>query len=132
MELPVKGNYHVVNRSKDEVLAEYVILADSLWPRMKGLLGTSELAPGHGLILDPCNSIHTFFMAYAIDVIFVDKSHKIVEIMPAVKPWRLTRMIMKAHCVVELPAGSLEGTNAEVGDQLEWFKPNEGEATVRG
>lgn len=109
----------IVNRTRDAILAESADLADSLFSRMRGLLGTSELPTGHGLVIEPCNSIHTFFMAYPIDVVFVDKEGRVVKVMEAVKPWRLTAMYPRARSVVELPAGALAGTGTTEGDLIE-------------
>lgn len=109
----------IVNATRGVTLAEDATLADSLWTRLRGLLGTSELKAGAGLVIDPCNSIHTWFMAYAIDVLFLDDAGVVVKVLPAVPPWRVTRPYLNARRVVELPAGALVGTGTAEGDRIE-------------
>jgi uncharacterized membrane protein (UPF0127 family) len=85
--------------------------------RNKGLLGRPELAGETALILAPCNSIHTFFMKFAIDVAFVDRRGTIVRQRAAVGPWRI-QVALGAFAVVELAAGTLARANTEPGDRL--------------
>ena len=108
----------ILNETRGVTLAEAATLTETMWERMRGLLGTSELAPGSGLVLDPCNSIHTFFMAYAIDVLFLDGDGRVVRVLERLAPWRLTRIYFQARSVVELPAGSLAGTGTVQGDLI--------------
>ena len=109
----------IINRTRDVTLAEDAALANTLWTRMRGLLGTSELPQGTGLVIEPCNSIHTFFMTYPIDVLFLDKSGEVVKVLEVVKPWRLTAMYPRARSVLELPAGALSGTGTTEGDVIQ-------------
>jgi uncharacterized membrane protein (UPF0127 family) len=86
--------------------------------RNRGLLGRTSLSDGDGLILAPCNSIHTFFMQFAIDVAFVRRDGHVVKIRKAVRPWRLSAAV-RAFAVVELPTGVLDRTDTLVDDQLQ-------------
>lgn len=108
----------VLDKTKNTVLATEAILADTLFARVKGLLGTKELAKGSGLILKPCNSIHMFFMRYPIDVIFLDAQNKVVGVASNIRPWRLSRVFWKARLAVELPADTVAETRTEVGDEI--------------
>lgn len=108
----------IENATRGTVLATRAELAGSAGTRMKGLLGRTEFPEGEGLIIDPCNSIHTFFMAFAIDVVFVDGQDRVVRVCPRVVPWRLTRIVFRARKVIELPSGTLEKQGAGPGDQL--------------
>jgi uncharacterized protein len=94
--------------------------------RRRGLLGRQALAPGEGLWLVPCESVHTFFMRFAIDLIFLDRKHRVKKLKSAVQPWRLA-VCLTAHSVIELPAGTLRERPTHRGDQLE-FHP----AALRG
>ena len=90
--------------------------AESMFSRIVGLLGRSSLPQGHGLLISPCNQVHTFFMKFAIDVIFLDSSNCVVKLCPNLKPWRLTPIVWKAKAVLEVPQGEAEGL--QVGYQL--------------
>lgn len=100
------------------VIADQVLVADQLLTRMKGLLGTSALAPGEGLWIVPTNSIHTFGMNYAIDVLFLGREHRVVDMVPNLKPWRMLLPRWKAVSCLELPAGTIRSSGVMVGDQL--------------
>lgn len=107
------------NKTKDIVIGDHVALADTFWKRLKGLLGTSCLPAGHGLLIKPCSSVHTFGMRYPIDVLFVDKNHKIVKIAAEIGAGKGS-MASGGSYVVELPAGTARQTACTVGDILEW------------
>ena len=92
-------------------------IADSFWPRLKGLLGTSALAEGQGLLLSPCNSVHTFGMRYAVDVIFLDSAWRIHKIVENMAPWRGS-CCWRAAAVLELPAGTVRQAGLQVEQQL--------------
>lgn len=101
-----------------DVITPRLRRADSMWARMRGLLGTSSLAPDEGLWITPCNSIHMFFMRYAIDAIFVDEQLQVVRVHAHVKPWKMARGGKHAHSVLELPAGTSTFHRIRVGDRL--------------
>jgi uncharacterized protein len=100
-------------------LAREVRLARSMWARFWGLMGRGSLADGHGVWIRPCSSVHTFFMRFPIDVIFLDRSNRVVKIVPAMKPWRTALGGRDAHSVLELNAGIAEGVDLRTGDSLE-------------
>ena len=104
------------NKTKNIVLAENVIVADSFFKRMKGLLGRKELNPGEGLILKPCNSVHTFFMRFPIDIVFVDKNNKVIKTVLSLRPFFLTGIYLSSHSCIELPSGTINSTSTVKGD----------------
>ena len=106
----------ITNVTRNVVLAEQAMLADSAFSRMRGLLGRPCPEPGGGMVLVPCAEIHTFFMGYPIDVCFVSRGFEVLRIHPAIPPWRMTLPCLGAHYTVELPPGGLGPT--EVGDRL--------------
>ncbi|MDD5119827.1 MAG: DUF192 domain-containing protein [Candidatus Omnitrophica bacterium] len=112
----------LINTTKNTVLAENVFLANKSLSRIKGLLGKKVFLPDQAIILDPCNSVHTFFMHFAIDVIFVDRNYKVVKILPKLSPNRITSVYWHSSKVIELPAGSLSLTNTQDQDQLQLIK----------
>lgn len=80
----------------------------SLWFRTKGLLGRRYLQSDEGILLKPCNGIHTFFMQFPIDLVFIDKAGKITRMYENFKPWRMTLPSFKDHATIELAAHTLK------------------------
>ena len=111
----------VSNLTRRTVLATHMELADSGPKRNKGLLGREGLAPGEGLWIVPCESVHTFFMQFPIDLVYLDRDHRIKKLRNAVPPWRLSACLT-AHSILELPAGVISNTQTQPGDTLE-FSP---------
>ena len=110
--------WHVTNVTRDQPLADRVLLADGFWNRFKGLMGRAELPMGEGLHLRPCNSVHTFFMRIPIDVLFLDTEGTVVKLFPALPPWRTTAPVRGVRSVLELPVGVIAASGTRVGDQL--------------
>jgi uncharacterized protein len=92
-------------------------LADTSSKRRTGLLKHERLEPGDGLWIVPCESVHTFFMKFPIDLVYLDRKQKVRKVRHAVPAWRLS-MCLTAHSIVELPAGMIEKTGTKVGDEL--------------
>jgi uncharacterized membrane protein (UPF0127 family) len=86
--------------------------------RKKGLLGRERLEPGGGLVIAPCGGVHTFFMRFAIDVVFVARDGRVLRVRHAVKPWRLA-IALRAFGVIELPAGAAAACGIGPGTRLE-------------
>lgn len=107
----------VRNHTRGSVLAEAAEMADTSAKRRTGLLKHQSLEPGDGLWIVPCESVHTFFMKFPIDLVYMDKSKRVRKLRHAVGPWRLSACLT-AHSVLELPAGTLVRTKTEVGDEL--------------
>lgn len=111
--------YQVINENRQSQLGQQVAMARSFWRRGKGLMFRAELPAGTGLVIDPCSSIHTFWMRFPIDVLYVDKNGTVLRADRAMKPWRLGPLFVRhGHLVIELPAGTIERTGTEQGDQL--------------
>lgn len=101
-----------------EALATRAEMARSLMARMVGLLDRRVLEEGEALILTACRSIHTCFMRFAIDAVFVDRQWGVVAIARALPPWRMTSPVWQASAVIELPAGTAQRVQLAVGDRL--------------
>jgi uncharacterized membrane protein (UPF0127 family) len=99
------------------VVCERCTVADGFVSRLLGLLGRRELPRGEGLLISPSSSVHTAFMRFAVDVVFLDRALQIVEVRPRVRPWRLAASRGARH-VLELPAGEAEVRALRVGDSL--------------
>jgi uncharacterized membrane protein (UPF0127 family) len=113
----------LINRSKETTLGEAIEIARTSKERNKGLLGRSGLETGTGLWIVPTEAIHTFFMKFAIDLVFLDRRHRVTKVVARLKPSRMA-VSWKAHSVVELPAGVAELTGTEPGDQIEKREPS--------
>lgn len=107
----------VRNRTRETVLAQAADVADTQPKRNTGLLKHERLAPGEGLWIVPCSSVHTFFMKFPIDLVYLDRAKKVRKVRSAVPAWRLS-MCLWAHSILELPAGVIEQTGTAVGDEL--------------
>ena len=108
----------LIHEPSGVVLAEQVERATSMLARLKGLLGRDGLAPGHGLAIEPCTSIHTCFMRFPIDVLFVSREGLVVRAISNLPPWRVTRVYSRAALVVELPAGTIERARVREGERV--------------
>jgi uncharacterized protein len=108
----------VLNQTRGVHLAEHCGEARSFLARGRGLMGHPGLAPGEGLLIDPCSSVHSFFMRFAIDVVFADRQHRVVGLTVAMPPNRPFAGAWGARYVVELPAGTIAATGTQAGDQL--------------
>ncbi len=109
------------NQTRGRLLADRAGIADTSAKRRTGLLKHTGLAPGEGLWIVPCEGVHTFFMKFPIDVVFLNKTREVVKIRPHMGRRRIT-LSLRAHSVLELPAGTIEETGTQPGDQLELEK----------
>jgi len=110
----------IFNVTKGVVIAQQAKLAVTLPQRIKGLLGKDSLSANEGLILKPCSSIHTFFMRFSIDVLFLDKNMQITRLFQNMPPNRLGSIVWASLMAIELPAGKISQTNTQVGDIIEF------------
>lgn len=108
----------VFNQTRECEIAHSVELAGTAAQRSKGLLGRTSLAPGTGLWIVPCESVHTFGMKFALDLVYLDRLYRVVKIRTGVPPWRISASL-RAHSVLELPSGSIQPASLVVGDQLQ-------------
>ena len=113
---------NVSNLTRASVLATSMEVADTGTKRNKGLLGRKRLSPGEGLWIIPCESVHTFGMQFAIDLIYLDRNNRIKKLRQNVVPWRVSACL-SAHSVLELPSGTIRETQTQLEDTLE-FNPS--------
>jgi uncharacterized membrane protein (UPF0127 family) len=112
----------VRNQTRNTVLGEAVEVADTSEKRRVGLLKHARLDPGAGLWIVPCESVHTFFMKFPIDLVYLDKQRKVRKVRHAVPAWRLSACLT-AHSILELPAGTAERSGTLPGDELSFETP---------
>ncbi len=108
-----------LRREDGRVVAESVTVADSTGRRLRGLLGKRDLTSGHGVLLRPAWSIHTAFMRFPIDVVFLDADQIVVKIVPDLQPFK-TASCRGAREIVELRAGECERRGLALGDRVAW------------
>lgn len=106
------------NRENQNVIAMKLREADTFWKRLKGLMFEPDLPVGSAIHIVPCRSIHTFFMRFPIDVLYLDRNWKVVAAEESVLPRRVGKLVREADSVLELPAGSIRATSTEVGQTL--------------
>jgi uncharacterized protein len=106
-----------LKRENGDVVVDECVVADSPVSRMRGLLGRSELRPGEGLLLRPASSVHTFFMRFPIDAVFLDEGLRVLRISDELRPWRAASR-RGARAVLELPAGESARRGLVAGDKL--------------
>lgn len=122
--MPVgRRGFLTLRREDGRIICETVQVADTILRRMRGLLGRSSLEPGEGLLLRPAWSIHTMFMRFPIDVVFVDHDLIVIRIAHSLRPFT-TASCRGGREVVELAAGECERRGLEVGDRVAWASRN--------
>lgn len=107
----------LMNARTGRVVAADIEIADTSETRRKGLLGRDSLDRSAALILVPCFSVHTAFMQFPIDILFVDRDGEVVRVVRNLEPWRIAAS-WAAHAVVELAAGVIGPEDVNVGDRL--------------
>jgi uncharacterized membrane protein (UPF0127 family) len=101
-----------------QVVCERCLVADSPWPRMRGLLGRRGLESGEGLLLKPAGSVHTFFMRFPIDVVFLSREGDVLKVARALPAWRLAGA-RRAKAALELGADEAERRGISLGTRLD-------------
>ena len=110
----------VFNLTRQRDLGNGIDAAVTPAARRKGLLGKRALAPGEGLWIRPCASVHTFFMRFPIDLVYLDRENRVKKAKTAVPAWRISACF-GAHSVLELPAGTVPSTETQPGDRLAFY-----------
>lgn len=107
------------NMVSGNIIAEDLDVADRFLKRLKGLMFTKSISPQAALLIYPCSGIHTYFMNYSIDVLYLDTNNIILAIDEQIKPGRLGSYVKGAVAVVELKGGRAKETNTVIGQALE-------------
>jgi hypothetical protein len=109
----------VINTTRGCIVGDRIELADTSMKRMFGLLGRRGLDAGGGLWIKPSSGVHTFFMAFTIDVVGLDSDLRVIKLWRSLVPWRVTSVSFKLRSVLELPSGVISHSQMQVGDQLQ-------------
>lgn len=118
------AQWRLVNETRGTKLATDVEAALDSKARNKGLLGRDGLAPGHALVIAPSNAVHSFFMRFAIDVLFVSRDGRVLRVRPAMAPWRLAAA-WGGFAVIELAAGAAAASGTVTGDRVVLVKADD-------
>lgn len=110
------------NQTRAVLLAAEVEKAHTFWTRFRGLMFRRALPRGHGLWIRPCRQVHTYWMRFDIDVLFLDRDGRVLRIISRLRPWRVSLTVQGAASVLELPPGILVATGTEPGDRIR-FEP---------
>lgn len=109
----------ITNTTRATTVAHNVRVATGFIDRLRGLMGVNSLAPHDGLLLQPESSIHTFFMRFALDVVYLDRTYTVLRLDPNMAPWRIGPLYTHhCHAILELPVGALASSQTQVGDKL--------------
>ena len=114
---PATQRLRISNLTRQTLLGDSLEVADSAARRNKGLLGRQHLLRGEGLWIVPCEAVHTFGMHFPIDLVYLDRKHRIVKTKSHVRPGRVSACL-SAHSVIELPSGTVLETQTRPGDTL--------------
>jgi uncharacterized membrane protein (UPF0127 family) len=112
----------IVNRTRATVLGSNVRLADTGLSRLRGFLLRSEPRAGEGLLLTPCNAIHTWGLRFPLDVVFLDAAGRVLRVIEWLPPRTVPGRVPGGRYVLELPAGTIEATGTAVGDACSWTR----------
>lgn len=133
--MPETRKQYAFNRTRQTFLAHEVTTADTHWSRLQGLIGTSaqEFRSGKALWIIPSHGIHTMFMSFPIDVVYLDADNRVLHLEENVRPWRITPVNMDTATVLELPAHTIWNTRSAIGDEVEIdsIKANAGPASEK-
>jgi uncharacterized protein len=110
----------ITNRTRNTLLGTRVTPAPTFWSRLRGYIGRPRPKQGDGILLVPCDAIHTWWMSFDLDVLFVDDRGRVLELVRSLRPWKRTRKVAGARYVLEVPAGTIDASGTRVGDELSW------------
>jgi uncharacterized membrane protein (UPF0127 family) len=110
-----------LNRTRGTLVAENVRVARTHWSRLRGLIGTTHAGfpPGQALWIVPCRGVHTFAMRFPLDLLYLDRARKVIDVHENVQPWRVAPLRFHAASVMELPPGAIRKSRTEIGDKVE-------------
>lgn len=106
------------NLTRQELVVEHLAVADKFGSRFWGLMGKKELKKDAGLLLKPCSAVHTWFMKFPLDLIFLDREYRVVKMVEKLPPFWGADGGPKAQIVLELPGGKIAEKRVFLGDQL--------------
>jgi uncharacterized membrane protein (UPF0127 family) len=104
-----------------KTISQNIILADTFWCRLAGLITRKDLQPDEGLLIRPCRQVHTWFMSFSLDIVFLDKEGKVIYLLPEMKPGKISPFIKESFQVLELAPGVISAHQLKLGEKLEIY-----------
>ncbi|OGV53564.1 MAG: hypothetical protein A2X49_00165 [Lentisphaerae bacterium GWF2_52_8] len=111
-----KKIYAVEKAGSNTIIVSRAVLASTFVKKLKGLLMTDGIEEDEGLIIENCNSIHSFFMRYSFDAVFISKDFQVLDMVRYFRPYRVSRIIKGGYYVLELKAGTIDKSGLKIGD----------------
>lgn len=108
----------IYNSTQNNLIVDDVKMAKTFFTRSVGLLSKASISDDEGLIIKPCCSVHTFFMKFNIDVLFINKQNKIIALYKNVPKNKILPIHLNSNYVIELSAGSINSKNIQKGDMV--------------
>jgi uncharacterized membrane protein (UPF0127 family) len=112
------GAFVIKDGTKGSVVCTEGVLANTFRTRLFGLLGRKGLKQGSGLLIKPSSGVHTFGMSFPIDIVSLDRNHRVIGVFENTGPWTIRGLSLKTRSVLELPAGRIQECGIEPGDEL--------------
>jgi uncharacterized membrane protein (UPF0127 family) len=97
----------------------HILRATGFWQRFRGLMWTNALPSEQALLIQHCNSVHTFFMRFPLDVVYLNKQMQIVKLQGNVPPWRMSWGGVDAHHTLEMAAGGIDRFKLHIGGTID-------------
>jgi uncharacterized protein len=104
-------------KENQNILSTHCVWARSSYRRLVGLLAHEKLEENESLLIEPCKQVHTFFMSFGIDVVFLDSNNRVLKVQ-TLKPWRLSSFVWQASKILEVPYGRCERAGLHSGQTL--------------
>lgn len=117
-----RSGFAVRNERSGRCLGDRIEHAARFHARARGLLGRATFDEGEGLWIEPCSSVHMFFMRFPIDVLFLDRERRVRRTVSSLGPWRIAVGGLRTHSTLELPTGAIAASDTRAGDRLA-FEP---------
>jgi hypothetical protein len=109
----------ICNLTRNTLIADKAITANTMFKRMAGLLGRDRFNSGEALVITPCRSIHMLFMKFPLDIIFIDRANTVVGLCPNIRPFQFSPFFPRSHSAIETPAGTIAASQTQMGDSIQ-------------
>lgn len=117
--------YKAINVNSDQVVLERLTVCDTCFSRLRGLLGRNGLGDDEGVFLSKVSSVHTLFMRFPIDIVFLDNKNRIVKIVECVKPYHLAFGSLRTSGTLEMACGKIRRDRFLIGDRIVFMENKE-------
>ncbi len=112
----------IINETKNTVLVKEAKFAKNFFERMLGLIPRKEISEEQALVFENCKQIHTFFMKFSIDVIYLNRDSKVIKLEESISPFRICRWVKDSKYIIEAKAGIIKNKNIEIGDKIKFIE----------